>query len=174
MTRLNRNAQLNPEAVETAHVYNRVVRRWLMLCPKRKGRDGQALEPKQNEINLICNDQHKLKQIRRRLSDMSWWMRLLCQKIAQRANREEEISGKFGESRFQSVKMLDETGLLASAADVDLNPFRAALVELFEESDYTSAQRRISALLLPQQRATTTTSDTGQWTCCQPAHDTPS
>src|SRR5690606_19544628 len=80
-------------------------------------------------------------------------MRLLCQKVAQKANREDEIPGRFWESRFQSVKILDETGLLACAAYVDLNPIRAALVELLEESDYTSAQRRISALLLEQQQA---------------------
>lgn len=235
MTRLNRSEQLNPEAVETVHVYNRVVRRcflmgvdeatgknydhrkdwmetlivwqakhfaidllgfsilsnhfhqilrsrpdaaatwdaaevarrWLMLCPKRKGRDGEALEPKQNEINSICNDQPKLKQIRRRLSDMSWWMRLLCQRIAQRANREEELSGKFWESRFQSVKILDETGLLACAAYVDLNPIRAALVELLEESDYTSAQRRISGLLLEQQQAATSADEAARPTAAE-------
>ena len=78
------------------------------------------------------------------MSAISWWMRLLCQKIAQSANLEEEISGKLWESRFQSVKILDETSLLACAAYVDLNPIRSALVELFGESDYTSAQRRIS------------------------------
>ena len=31
-----------------------MARHWLLLCSKRKGRDGQALEPKQNEINSIC------------------------------------------------------------------------------------------------------------------------
>ena len=59
------------------------------------------------------NDAVKLKQIRSRLSDISWWMRLLCQKIAIRANREDEASGKFFEGRFHAVRILDETGLLA-------------------------------------------------------------
>ncbi len=75
---------------------------------------------------------------------------LLCQKIAQRANAEDLLQGKFWESRFKSIKILDDTGLLACSAYVDLNPIRAALVELLEESDYTSAQRRMSALLLDQ------------------------
>ena len=138
-----------PDAVQTWDD-SEVARRWLMLCPVRKGKDGLALEPKQNELNSIRNDKSKVKTIRRRLSDISWWMRLLCQKIAQRANAEDLLQGKFWESRFKSIKILDDTGLLACSAYVDLNPIRAALVELLEESDYTSAQRRMSALLLDQ------------------------
>ena len=126
-----------------------VARRWLMLCPKRKLRDGSPAEPKDTEINSIVNDAVKLKQIRSRLSDISWWMRLMCQKIAIRANREDEATGKFWEGRFHAVRILDETGLLACAAYVDLNPIRAALAETLEESDYTSAQRRIESLQSP-------------------------
>ena len=47
------------------------------------------------QINSIVNDAPKLKQIRSRLSDISWWMRLLCQKIAVRANAEDDATGKF-------------------------------------------------------------------------------
>ena len=36
--------------------------------------------------------------------------------------------------------------LLACAAYVDLNPIRAAFAETLEASDYTSVQRRITAL----------------------------
>ncbi|QDV22498.1 hypothetical protein [Aureliella helgolandensis] len=123
-----------------------VARRWLMICPQRKGPDGMALEPNEAELNSIRTDPDKLKMIRSRLSDLSWWMRLLCQKIAQKANAEEEIRGKFWESRFKAVRILDEQGLLACAAYVDLNPIRADLAELLEDSDYTSVQRRIAAL----------------------------
>lgn len=123
-----------------------VARRWLMICPHRKGPDGLALEPNEAELNSIRTDPGKLKMIRSRLSDISWWMRLMCQKIAQRANAEEEIPGKFWESRFKAVKILDEQGLLACAAYVDLNPIRAALAELLEKSDYTSIQRRLAAV----------------------------
>jgi hypothetical protein len=58
-----------------------VARRWFMLCPRRKNEDGSAKEPTQAEINSIASDPHKLREIRRRLSDISWWIRLLCQHV---------------------------------------------------------------------------------------------
>ncbi|MEZ6076968.1 MAG: hypothetical protein R3C56_15265 [Pirellulaceae bacterium] len=118
-------------------------------CWSRQLRDGSPAEPKETEINSIVNDAPKLKQIRSRLSDISWWMRLLCQKIAVRANHEVDATGKFFEGRFRAVKIIDEAGLLACAAYVDLNPIRAALAETLEDSEYTSAQRRIESLQSP-------------------------
>lgn len=126
-----------------------VARRWLMICPIRKERNGEPCEPKENELNSIRNDRAKLKQIRSRLSDISWWMRLLCQKIAQRANAEDELTGKFWESRFRGVKILDEAGLLACAAYVELNPIRAAMAETLESTEHTSIRCRIDGLRIP-------------------------
>jgi hypothetical protein len=53
-----------------------------------------------------------------RLSDLGWWMRVLCQYIAVRANREDHELGKFWQSRFRAVRLLDEAALLACAAYV--------------------------------------------------------
>ena len=122
-----------------------VARRWRLLCPLRKQEDGSAAEPSECELNSIRNDPDRLAQIRSRLSDISWWMRLLCQTIAIRANREDQESGKFWQSRYRAVRLMDEESLLACAAYVDLNPIRAAMAETLEESDHTSAQRRIEA-----------------------------
>jgi hypothetical protein len=72
-------------------------------------------------------------------------MRLLCQTIAMRANREDGETEKFWQSRYRAVRLMDEESLLACAAYVDLNPMRAALAETLEASDHTSAQRRIEA-----------------------------
>ena len=72
-----------------------VARRWLMLCPPSKDDNGQPLEPTEFELNHIRNNKDKLKVIRSRLSDLSWWMRLLSQNIAQRANKEDQEVGKF-------------------------------------------------------------------------------
>ena len=120
-----------------------IARRWLLLCPRRKNEDGSAAEPAECELNSIRHDPDRLAEIRLRLSDISWWMRLLCQTIAIRANREDGEVGKFWQSRYRAVRLMDEESLLACAAYVDLNPIRAALAETLEASDHTSVQRRI-------------------------------
>jgi len=130
-----------------------VAGRWLRLCPLRKTADGDAEEPSEHELNTIRNDPQKLAKIRRRLSDISWWMRLLCQKIAQRANREDGEVGKFWQARFKAVRLLDEAATLACTAYVDLNPIRAAMAQTIEGSDFTSAQRRLAALKQTIERA---------------------
>ncbi len=122
-----------------------IARRWLLLCPRRKNEDGSATEPAECELNSIRHDPDRLAEIRLRLSDISWWMRLLCQTIAIRANREDGEVGKFWQSRYHAVRLMDEESLLACAAYVDLNPIRAALAETLESSDHTSVQRRIEA-----------------------------
>ena len=123
-----------------------VARRWLMLCPVRKTPDRLPAEPNEAEINTIRHDPQRLAAVRLRLSDIGWWMRLLCQQIATRANLEDQEIGKFFQSRYKAVRLLDEQALLACAAYVDLNPIRAELAQTLETSDYTSAQRRIQAL----------------------------
>lgn len=74
-----------------------------------------------------------LAVVRGRLSDISWWMRLLSQNIAQRANKEDGELGEFWQSRYRSLRLIDETAILACAAYVDLNPIRAAIAETTEE-----------------------------------------
>ncbi|HAC92644.1 MAG TPA: hypothetical protein DCF63_18735, partial [Planctomycetaceae bacterium] len=108
--------------------------------------DGSPCEPTVAQLNSIRGDSVKLKEIRSRLSDISWWMRLMCQTIAQRINREDEATGHVWEARYRAVRLLDEAALLACAAYVDLNPIRAAMAQTLEQSDYTSVQRRIQAL----------------------------
>ena len=70
--------------------------RWLTLCPIRKDDEGSAKEPNENEIKSIVNNAQCLLEIRSRLSNISWWMRLLSQTIAQRANREMRKWVSFG------------------------------------------------------------------------------
>lgn len=134
-----------------------VARRWLMLCPLRRKENRQPEEPTEFELNTIRLDKERLAEIRSRLSDISWWMRLLCQQIAQRANRDDKEVGKFWQARYRAVRILDETALLASAAYVDLNPIRAALAETIEDSDYTSAQKRCRDLQVQRSEQPVTT-----------------
>ena len=123
-----------------------VARRWLMLCPVRRDKDRCPEEPNDAELDSIRRVLEKRELIRSRLSDITWWMRLLCQNVAMRANHEDQELGRFWQSRFRAVRLLDEAALVACAAYVDLNPIRAAMAESIEASDFTSAQRRTQEL----------------------------
>jgi hypothetical protein len=87
-----------------------------------------------------------MKELRGRLFDLSWFMKLLCEHVARKANKEEGVRGKFWESRFLSVPLLDEEALVACSMYVDLNPIRAVTGDRPETSPYTSAYERIQAL----------------------------
>ena len=80
---------------------------------------------------------------RERLMSISWFMKLLNQFIANRANREDNCTGKFFESRFKSQALLDKSAVLTCMAYVDLNPIRAGIAITPEASDYTSIQTRL-------------------------------
>ncbi len=84
-----------------------VARRWLMLCPSRRKPDGTAMVPTQPEINSIAGCPIKREEIRSRLSDISWWMRLLCQRVAMRANREDDEHGRFLKRPVSCVETLN-------------------------------------------------------------------
>lgn len=119
-----------------------VARRWLMICPKRKDEKGSAMKPSDDELDKIRNNPNEVVKIRSRLSDVSWWMRILCQRIGMRANREDKEVGKFFQGRFKAVRLLDEEAILACSVYVDLNPIRAAIAESIDGSHYTSGKLR--------------------------------
>jgi hypothetical protein len=116
-----------PDVVET-WTDHEIARRWCRLCPAKKCSDPANYEPTAAEIAMIVNCPERLAEVRLRLSDVSWWMRILCQKIAIRANMEDGELGKFWQSRYRAVRLLDEESLLACAAYVDLNPIQTATV----------------------------------------------
>ena len=133
-----------PDVVETWSD-EEAARRWLRLFPGKRLEEHLG-EPTQADIERLVNDAKTLTRIRLRLSDVSWFMRALAEPIARLANRQDQVTGRFWEGRFRAQKIVDESGLLACAMYVDLNPIRAAMAATPEESQYTSAYDRIEAL----------------------------
>ncbi len=132
-----------PDVVATWSDHEIAVR-WWNLFPQRRLNDGSPAEPTEFELNHIRNDASGLKEKRRRLSNVSWFMKCLSEPIAKRGNREEEVTGHFWEARFKIQPLLDEMAIAACMAYVDLNPIRAGIALTPETSDFTSVQERIA------------------------------
>ena len=119
-----------------------IVRKWHQLF---KGKDVS-----QRYLNDESLEPHELNQVdvlidtwRARLYDISWFMKVLNERIARQANKEDECTGHFWESRYKSQALLDEKAVLSVMAYVDLNPIRAAMASTPETSDHTSIKLRI-------------------------------
>jgi hypothetical protein len=80
---------------------------------------------------------------RARLWDLSWYMRVLNESISRMANAEDGVTGRFWEGRFKSHALLDEAAVLTAMAYVDLNPIRARLATVPENSAFTSIAERL-------------------------------
>ena len=120
-----------------------VAQRWWNLFPQRRKTDGRPETASEFELNQIRNDVDGLKEKRKRLSSISWFMRCLAEPIARRGNKDDEVTGHFWEGRFKAQVLADEAALAACMAYVDLNPVRARIAKTPEKSDFTSVQERI-------------------------------
>jgi hypothetical protein len=130
-----------------------VVRRWWRLYPERTDDQGRPAEPTQLEINSILADPAKVAVYRQRLRSVSWFMKSLNEWFAKRANAEDGVRGHFWQERFRARNLLHEGAILACSIYIDLNEIRAELAATPEESQNTSAYRRILARILRRARA---------------------
>lgn len=122
-----------------------VASRWLKLCPAKRKSKRAAKPTMEESINALVLSPDRIATLRTRLSSLSWFMGKLNEHIARAANREDEVKGRFWESRFKCQALLDVAAIAGCMAYVDLNPIRAGAAAMPEESDFTSIQERILA-----------------------------
>lgn len=131
---------------------------YLLLCPRNKRRRKvqgkwvyEVVEPNQEDIDAIVGDPKKLKKIRQKLSSISFWMQLLKQKVAKRANAEVQkggvCKGAFWKGRFEMTIINTREYLLTCAAYIDLNAFKAGMTESLEGYPYTSIYLQLKEML---------------------------
>ena len=131
--------------------------RWLSINA-RCDDAGEPKAPSEPKIQQIVGNPKLLAEIRLRLSDISWWMRSFAHNIAVRANKEDNVTGHFWESRFSHQVITQKADLLTCMIYVDLNPIRANMAQTPEESDFTGAKERIDDL-----RIRLLQDEAGQW-----------
>ena len=141
--------RVNPQRAST-WTETEVARRWQCFFGQhllvKRYLNGETSTPAEREAA-----QQMLLGWRERLCSLSWFMRIFNETLARRANAEDECRGRFWEGRFRSQALLDEVGLLACMAYVDLNPVRAGLAATPESSEYTAIAQRLQALMLPNE-----------------------
>lgn len=72
-----------------------VARRWLLLHPKRRDKNGKPCEPTRKELHEITKDKKRVAELRKRLANILWLMGFVKERVARRANAEDEVSGAF-------------------------------------------------------------------------------
>ena len=143
-------------------------RQWLEVYPPLKS--GKRVPVTEEHVADILNDYKYLDGVRRRLSSVGEFHKLVKQPTAKRANKQDGVTGAFWSGRFKSKPILDELALLATMVYVDLNPVRAGIAETPESSSHTSIQERIrlrQAYSLQQsyQGRVPTNDQDGSWLC---------
>lgn len=121
-----------------------VVERWLNCCAATNRTCFEEAEAIKEIMRArLLTEPAQVERLRETLGSLSMFMKHLKQPIALRANREDECTGHFFESRFFSGALLDETAVIAAMAYVDLNPVRADIVRRAAEAVHTSLKQRL-------------------------------
>ena len=121
-----------------------VAERWAALFPMH-GESGEPMAWTPQQIDALAANRNRCHELRKRLGSLSWFMKLMKERIARRANREDCCRGHFWEQRFHSTRLVDQAALISCLVYVDLNPIRAKLADRPENSEYTSVRERIRA-----------------------------
>ncbi len=133
--------RLDPDSADTWSD-EQVVRQWLNIHPPST-LDFDNDKTLAAWVRQVLNDKEKVDEYRRRLKNLSWFMKSLKEPLARLANKNDGTRGAFWEKRFQSIAILDDEALLATCAYIDLNPLAAGIDLAPENSPHTSIRQRV-------------------------------
>ena len=122
-----------------------VVRRWLTITRLAKCMTDDLPEPDPKRVKALAGDKKKVEKMRKRLCDISWFMGILSENIARRANKEDNCKGRFFETRFKCRECTDENAVLLCGIYIDMSPSLAGEANSPRTARYPSAYARIEA-----------------------------
>ena len=137
--------QTRPDLTE-ALTPREVIQRYFKLYAPEQSKN-RILTPAEWTIleDEAIQDERLIKEYRRRLGSLSWYMKALKEQIARRANKESNTTGHFWAERFKSILLASSESVILCQTYIDLNPIRAQMADKPENSKYTSAYQRIQA-----------------------------
>ena len=113
--------------------------------PHRFKKMGIHGPPTEEQMKTLLVNHRLIKEMRSRLSDISWMIRLLKQRFAAEMNREMETTGHFWDGRFKMVEITSEAHLITTMIYIALNQIKAGQASSFDTSVWTSVCWQLQA-----------------------------
>lgn len=101
--------------------------------------------PDDEQMKNLLRDRRLIKEMRERLSDISWMMRMLKQRFAREVNIETGDNGHFWAERFRMVEILSVEQLIVTMVYVALNQMKAGQASTLDKSFWTSVCWQLDA-----------------------------
>lgn len=121
-----------------------VARRWLRLSLAGRNPDLEGVgEPADEAVHGLLQDDVRVAELRRRMSDLGWYHSAWKEWTARRWNREDRKEGHFWQGRYGVTTGLDDSAVLAQAVYVLLNAVHAGLESELIVETAGSMQTRI-------------------------------
>jgi hypothetical protein len=122
-----------------------VLLRAQLAYPHRFARMGIHGPPDDEQMRNLLKDYKLIKEMRSRLSDISWMMRLLKQRFAVEMNKETGDEGHFWAGRFKMVEIRSVEQLIVTMVYVALNQMKAGQASTLDTSFWTSVCWQLDA-----------------------------
>ena len=101
--------------------------------------------PTDEQMVILLRDSKLIREMRSRLSDISWMIRMLKQRFASYVNQEYVDGGTVWQGRFKMVEIQSEAQLLVTMIYVTLNQVKAGSASSLDTSFWTSVCWQLQA-----------------------------